>query len=97
MLVFEDEESMKMFEIAAVWKLTNGRFFVHWHGYDNVDDMTIEPESAPMTAAMEEQTAEFLSTYPWRSGAEALEIKSKFLHCSLDEIRDSLAKNKTEK
>ena len=53
--------------------------------------MTIELESEPMTRVLQEESDDDLSNYPWRSGAEAVILKAKFPHKSIDEIRRLLS------
>ena len=70
-------ENDRAFEIGAVWKLSHGRVFVHWFGYDNVDDMTVEPESQVMMYLVKTQKDSLLAEYPWKSGDEAVAVNPK--------------------
>lgn len=83
-------ENDRAFEIGAVWKLSHGRVFVHWFGYDNVDDMTVEPESQVMMYLVKTQKDSLLAEYPWKSGDEAVALKKKYPGKTINQIAEIL-------
>lgn len=82
--------------VQAVWRLNNGKVFVHWFGFDQMDEMTIEPMAPQFRKLLRTQTQDLLANYPWSTGEGAVWIQNEYREHSLDSIK-ALYKNKVKK